>query len=282
MTFQGSTKAHSRCDQCAVQRRSICHAADGRAREELNRISHIRTFAAGETVTAEGQESCIVGNVITGVLKLVKTLSDGRQQIVGLLLPSDMVGRVFETTSRFAIEAASDVTLCCFERRAFEALLAREPELEHAMLVRTLDELDAARDWMLLLGCQTVLERIAGFLLILLCRSRSHGNAAALETTPRVTIPIGRRDMAIYLGTTIETISRTVQHMARQGVIRIENSRHFDIVDRAGLIAMSGRKDYMNAELMEADMARASPARTVRLRRQAVAMPLGPQAQRLP
>jgi Cyclic nucleotide-binding domain len=93
--------------------------------KEIGSISRIRHVRAGETILAESAPSNIVGNVVSGALRLVKTLSDGRQQIVGLLLPSDMFGRVFASSSRFAVEAATDAVLCCFDRSAFEVILAR-------------------------------------------------------------------------------------------------------------------------------------------------------------
>ena len=57
----------------------------------------------------------------------------------------------------------------------FERILKDTPALEKRLLEMTLDELDAARDWMLLLGRKTAQEKIATFLTILARR------AAALE-----------------------------------------------------------------------------------------------------
>jgi CRP/FNR family transcriptional regulator len=215
---------------------------------ELQRISHIRHFKAGETVIGEEEQARILGNVVTGVLKLVKTMADGRQQIVGLLLPSDLFGRAFAAKSHFALEAATDVTLCCFERPAYENLLRNNPEVEHSMLLSVLDELDAARDWMVLLGCQTVLERVATMLLILDIRTRGvPGVRAKGQGAECITVPISRRDMAIYLGTTVESISRAVQHLSRSGIIRILDPQHFEIRDRGRLIETSGRDEFRTA-----------------------------------
>jgi CRP/FNR family transcriptional regulator len=235
----------SRCDYCSIRHRSVCSSADPKLQAELQRMSHIRHFKAGETVIGEDEQARILGNVVSGVLKLVKTMADGRQQIVGLLLPSDLFGRAFADSSHFAVEAATDVTLCCFERLAFENLLRNNPEIEHSMLLSVLDELDAARDWMVLLGCQTVLERVATMLLILDIRTRGvKGAGAHGQGADCVTVPISRRDMAIYLGTTVESISRAVQHLSRSGIIRILDPQHFEIRDRGRLIETSGRDEF--------------------------------------
>lgn len=231
-----------KCDLCPILHRSVCAAAGGRLRTEFNRIAHRRTFAAGETIVGEAEEAGIVGNVVRGVLRMVRTMADGRQQIVGLLFPSDMFGRVFATHSRYAIEAATDVELCCFDRGAFEALLVANPDVEHEVLLSTLDELDAARDWMVLLGCQSVMERVAAFLLIVRRRMMKMASDEWMPG-PHISVPIGRRDMATYLGTTVESISRTVRFMARKGVIRIIDPQNFEVVRWDRLVALSGREE---------------------------------------
>jgi CRP/FNR family transcriptional regulator, anaerobic regulatory protein len=234
----------ARCSNCAVRHTSVCGLADDESQKELNRISHVRTYTAGETIIAEDEKSFMVGNVVSGVLRMSKTMLDGRQQIVGLLFPSEMFGRVFSDRSSFAVEAATDVTLCCFERNAFERLLAKKPVLEHQMLLMTLDELDAARDWMLLLGAQTVLERLVSFMLILIRRSQRQKSPGASDGEAfTLTIPISRKDLATYIGTTVETISRKVQHLSRKRTIRIIDPRHFEILNYGQLVRMSGRED---------------------------------------
>jgi CRP/FNR family transcriptional regulator len=230
-------------DRCALHGCSICSNLDETLRQELGRQSHVRTFAAGETVIGEAEDTIFVGFVISGVLRIQKTLFDGRQQIVGLLLPSDMFGRVFSGRSDVAIEAACEAKLCYFSRPAFEMLMLKYPQLEHRILLSQLAQLDNARNWMVLLGCQTVMERVTTFLLIL--RDARRDELAADETTRPdvITIPVGRRDLAAYLGTTVESISRTVQELSRKGVLRIIDSRNFEILDGRRLSHLSGRTD---------------------------------------
>jgi CRP/FNR family transcriptional regulator len=229
---------------CMGDGNSVWAVSDGELLARIARTCKLRNFSAGETIVEEGKETTIVGAVVTGVLKMVKSMTDGREQIVGLLTPSDMFGRVYAPQGGISIEAATDATLCTFERRAFEDLMREYPELERKVLVSVLDELDAARDWMLLLGCQTVQERIASFLLMLARRSKGH--LAGLPVY-RVQVPVGRKDMAAFLGTTTETISRTIQGMAKGGVIRIVNPLCFEIVSHEELVAMSGREEHAPA-----------------------------------
>jgi CRP/FNR family transcriptional regulator len=227
-------------DQHTLHRCFAPCASDAALREELVRIAHVRNYSAGETVVGEGEESGLVGTVLSGVLRVQKTMPDGRQQIVGLLFAPSLFGRVFSQTSPVAIEAATDCRLCCFSRAAFETFLARHPAVEHDVMLAVLDELDAAQEWMVLLGCQSVQERVASFLLLLQRQARAAGGSGPRR--PRmVSVPISRHDMAVYLGTTAETISRTIQDFARRGVLRIINPQRFELLDEARLASLSGR-----------------------------------------
>lgn len=235
-----NTSLHTGIARCSALECSVCADLSVATKQELSRLARTRIYRAGETVLAEAEEIGFVGNVVSGVLRMQKALHDGRQQVVGLLLPSDMFGRVFSQTSNVAIEAATDAILCCYNRARFESLFSRFPELEHRMLVSISHELDAAQDWMLLLATQSVTERVATFLLIL--RKKQVGTAISNNcAAPVVEVPIARKDMAAYLGTTVESISRSIQHMARSGIIRILDPHRFAIMDQRRLFVLSGQ-----------------------------------------
>ena len=98
----------SKRDHYLVRHHPICQNVDNSIAAELCRISHFRNYSEGKTVVAEGDEVGIIGNVVSGVLKLVKSLLDGRQHIVGLVHPPGMFGRIFGSRAGFAIEAATE------------------------------------------------------------------------------------------------------------------------------------------------------------------------------
>ncbi|MGB8621969.1 MAG: Crp/Fnr family transcriptional regulator [Paracoccaceae bacterium] len=218
--------------------------------DELNSLCRIRNFAIGQTVIGDHEAAEFVGYIVSGILRMQKSLPDGRQHIVGLLVENEMFGRVFDGPSHFAIEAATDVTLCTFPRRDFEALITRRAELEHLMLTSVLDELDAAREWIMLLGCRRVIERFSAFLLILCRRWLNVGVVSEEAGVPEVHIPVSRADIAQYLGTRVETISRAVQALSKADIIRIKDPYRFEIVDMTGLIEMSGNRDFAELDWM--------------------------------
>ena len=100
-----------------------------------------------------------------------------------------------------------------------------------------LDELDAARDWMLLLGRKTAREKIASFMLMVAKRTKlpeDSGDAGRIE------LPLTREAMADYLGLTLETVSRQVSSLKRDGIIRLDGKRGVDILNNRALLQASG------------------------------------------
>lgn len=196
----------------------------------LNEIAHLRKYAVGQTIMSHEEPVTFFANIISGAIKLTKTTADGRQQIVGLLFPPDFLGRAFRRNNPYFAEAASDVELCIFPNEAFERLVEAYPELKQRLFERTLDELDAARDWMLLLGRKTAAEKVASFLLLLARRSlitgcSSGGDAVGIEFN----LSIKRADMADYLGLTVETVSRQLTRLKIAGIVKINGTRRIKV-----------------------------------------------------
>jgi CRP/FNR family transcriptional regulator len=230
-----------KCDSCLINNRAICRASPKEAFEELNRISKIRRYSKGHVIIGQGEEASIVGNVVSGIVKVQNSFEDGRQQIVGLMFPSDFFGRVYKGHSRFSFEAATDVVVCAIARHDFENLLLRHSEIEHELLITIFDELDAMREWVALISCRTTMQRVATFLRILANRDRTQDcRESELHGDIVIDLPIGRRDIATYLGTTPETLSRNIQSLSRKNVIRILNAKQFELLDLQRLAHYAG------------------------------------------
>jgi CRP/FNR family transcriptional regulator len=88
-------------------------------------------------------------------------------------------------------------------------MMDRTPHIAQRLLEMTLDELDAAREWMLVLGRKTAREKIASLLTII---ARRDATLNQLGRARRVAfdLPLTREAMADYLGLTLETVSRQI------------------------------------------------------------------------
>ena len=177
----------------------------------------------------DAEEFPFFASVLNGVVKLSKTLVDGRQQIVGLQFAPDFLGRPFHTESHLSVEAATDVKLCTLARSSFEHMLENIPGLQQKLLRQTLLELDESREWLVTLGRKSARERVASFLSMIaqhVPRTGSTGN-------PEITfdLPLTRADMADFLGLTIETVSRQLTKLKGEGLINITHNRHVSVPD---------------------------------------------------
>jgi CRP/FNR family transcriptional regulator, anaerobic regulatory protein len=228
------------CDTCPVRTMSVCSVLPRHHRATLAQQSHVRRIKKGDVIAHEGDSITQVASITSGVAKMTKTLSDGRQQIVGLGFPSDIVGRPFAETSGVRVEAATDVTMCSFHRPQFERFLRDHPNLEQFLLKAKLDELDVARDWMLVLGRKTAMERVATFLAMLAERARQAPAGDDPQTdTLTFELPLSRSEIGDYLGLTLETVSRQFSKLKKLGVIITEDGRTLTIrgIDRLTSVA---------------------------------------------
>ena len=228
-----------RCSDCPIRHRAVCSYCGPVELEMLDAIKTYRTYEPGQEIVAAGEETNYLGSVVEGVVSLSKTMLDGRRQTVGLMFASDFVGRPMRPLAPFDAVAATPVKLCVFSRVRFERILKEFPTLEKRLLEMTLDELDAARDWMLLLGRKTAKEKIASFLAILVRRAaslerRSPGDGFSF------TLPLTREAIADYLGLTIETVSRQITALKKAGVIELGDARTCHVPDYMALLDVAG------------------------------------------
>jgi CRP/FNR family transcriptional regulator len=93
-----------------------------------------------------------------------------------------------------------------------------------------LDELDAAREWMLVLGRKTAREKIASLLLII-GRRDAVLNTSQGSSTITFDLPLTREAMADYLGLTLETVSRQMSALRKAGVIELKGKRQIIVPD---------------------------------------------------
>lgn len=227
------------CRDCPIRQQAVCALVDDDALGDLEQIKRYRSYAAGQTIASSGDTATFVGSVVEGVGLLSTLMADGRRQTVGLLLPSDFIGRPGRSHIAYDVVAVTPVTLCLFRKADFERLLLRNPQVEHRLLEMMLDELDAAREWMLLLGRKTARERVSSFLLML---SRRNANLSSRPPWDGQIFPLRltRQAIADYLGLTVETVSRQISALRREGVLALHPPQRIEVRDVARLGDASG------------------------------------------
>jgi CRP/FNR family nitrogen fixation transcriptional regulator len=206
----------------------------GLAAEQLDELVALEqlgtrlTFPRNQEIFAEGDDAKHWYRVVSGMVRICKLLADGRRHIAEFRVAGEFFG--FEAVrehGHFA-EAVDHVVLMRYPRAALERLAEQRPGFARRLREVAVAGLVAAHGRMLQLGRMTAGERVASFLLDL---------AERLDRQKAIDLPMSRYDIADYLGLTIETVSRVLSGLRRNGTIAIPNVHRIELLDRTALPA---------------------------------------------
>src|SRR6267142_978079 len=202
-------------------------ASESNPRVSLNEF----TYKKGAEIYGEKEPADYVYQVRSGAVRSYKLLSDGRRQIGAFHLVGDIFGLEIGTEHRFTAEAVVDTSARLMKRRSLELVAESDVVVARSLLSMTASNLRHAEDHMLLLGRKTSLERVAAFLIEMDRRSTAAGILA---------LPMCRRDIADYLGLTLETVSRALSRLHGFGILDFigNNQRQIVLFDRQQLASL--------------------------------------------
>jgi len=195
--------------------------------EVMDRLGSKHAFARDEEIYAQGEEVEHLYRVVSGMVRTIRLAADGRRQVGDFYQPGDLFGLEVGPDHQFSAEALTDCEVQMVRRTSVRAL-AGDAELDRAILEATRRELQRAQDHVLLLGRRSARERVAAFLASLADRKACEG----------VEMPMGRQDMADYLGLTIETVSRMLTQLQQDAVVEFPTFRRFRITSWDALEAL--------------------------------------------
>jgi CRP-like cAMP-binding protein len=191
-------------------------------------VSALFNVGSGGDIFGEGEDAQFVYKLVTGTVRVCKMLSDGQRYISCFHVPGDVFGLERTATHRMGAEAIEDSQVLMFRRSQVERLIASDVSAAHQMLGISLGKLDDAEAHIFRLGRQTALQRVAAFLLEMEGRL---GRRGSLE------LPMTRRDIADYLGLSIETVSRSFSELRKQHALDRSESRRL-VLDQIKLDAI--------------------------------------------
>lgn len=183
-------------------------------------------------IVAQGDPTDYCYLVVTGCLRTVSLMDDGRRQVGEFLLAGDLFGWEALDEHAFALEAVTSVALRRYARRSLEAVADRDPDFTRWLANLSAKRLRAGQNRLLVLGRMTASERIAGCLLEMAARMSD-------ESGTCIELPMSRTDIADYLGLTTETVCRGLTQMQRESIIDIDRAL-IVIRDRHALDARCG------------------------------------------
>jgi CRP/FNR family nitrogen fixation transcriptional regulator len=181
------------------------------------------TYKKGSEIYGEKEPAEYVYQVKKGAVRSYKLLSDGRRQIGAFHLKGDLFGLTNGETHRFTAEAVVTTTLRLIKRKSLETTAGADRVLARDLLSLTTLSLQHAEDHMLLLGRKDAMEKVAAFLLEMDKRLTDSGV---------ISLPMKRRDIADYLGLTLETVSRALARLRRAGAVSFAGTTQREIMIR--------------------------------------------------
>src|SRR5215470_84827 len=179
------------------------------------RIGVVRSYPRESEIVREDDPADHIYEVVSGTVCTCKMLREGRRQIAGFYFAGDICGLESAKKHSVAVEAITNAKVRIFKKRALTTLASSNLEVADRLLALTSRELARKQDHLLLLLSTTAEERIISFLMEMVQR-------ASPREDDLIHLPMSRRDIADYLGLTIETVSRTLWDLERRGAIEIK------------------------------------------------------------
>ena len=196
--------------------------------DEVARIVSVKEYRKSEPVFSDGDEGIGFYLVISGRVKVYKVSPDGKEQIMHIFGPGQPFAEVpvFEG-SRYPAngEAMVNSRLFFFPKKDFVKLIHDNPSLAMNMMASLSQRLKQFSHLIEALSLKEVPGRLASYLLYL---SDKNGSIDQFE------LDIAKSQLASFLGTIPETLSRIFTKMTNKELVRI-NGPHITLVDRTGL-----------------------------------------------
>lgn len=182
-------------------------------------------------IHGQGDTAEYCWRILSGCVRTVKLMEDGRRQVAEFLFAGDLLGLDDLGTHDFGAEAVTDVTLRRYPRRMVEALADSHAALARRLRSMALTNLRNAHERMVMLGRKTAVEKVASFVLEMERRATAPGRKV-------VEVPMSRTDVADHLGLTVETVCRILAHLKREGAVVLHRTG-VEVLDRAALRALA-------------------------------------------
>jgi CRP/FNR family transcriptional regulator len=205
------------CAACEVRRSALFGALDAAGLDQIH--SHIASLslAPGDTIYQRGEQGAAVYTVRSGVVRFERVTERGDRRIVRLAGPGDLIGQesvVLRVHGDDAV-ACTEVELCRIPCHLLSEMSAREPALLHELMSRWQRALDSAEAWVTDLTTGPARRRVLRLLLKLCDYTSAQGD---------IWLP-AREEMGAMLDMSVETASRLISALRREGVLQTPGLR---------------------------------------------------------
>ncbi|MBI3541429.1 MAG: Crp/Fnr family transcriptional regulator [Deltaproteobacteria bacterium] len=221
------------CEHCSSRVLGVLCSIDKQGLQDCSDHKTTNSYKKGQVIFYEGNQAYGLYCIFAGRVKLYKTGVDGRQQIVRIAGPGDLLGyRSLFADEPYAAtsETLEDATICCIDKTAFFPLLSKNPELALNVIKKLSRELREAEDLATSIAQRSVRERMAELLLML---KETYGKPT--KKGIRIDLQLTREELAEMIGITQETAIRLLSEFKTDGMIEVKD-REITILKAAALL----------------------------------------------
>ncbi|TYM00156.1 Crp/Fnr family transcriptional regulator [Bradyrhizobium rifense] len=191
-----------------------------------------RFVQKGECLIEQGEDVAALMILCNGMTQTVRTLLDGKQQIVAVSVAGDVLncGGLLFCQARNSIFALTPAICLPLPFSAVEAVTTAHPAIARALWLETAAQAAIQQEWMIWLGRRAAQTRLAHFLCEMTYRLQLSGNGVGDEFE----FPLTQRELGDLLGLSSVHVNRTLQILRSQGLIELNHQR-LKLRNRAGL-----------------------------------------------
>lgn len=209
---------------CLYQVPIFNHLTDQFIASLTQKLNHFH-LERGEYLYTEGEKLNALYIVQSGSLRVYRLNAEGDQQLMRLMNSGDFIGEwsLFsegEAETPDNAQALTDVKVCVLYKEDFMELLMQQPSVSIKILSTLSERLDSMEERYFSLTALPVEERIITYLKTL-----------PVKENGRIELPMARKELATYLGTTPETLSRRFKELEEKEIIRVHKIQEVELLD---------------------------------------------------
>ena len=191
-----------------------------------------RRVSAGEDIVCEDEVSTSVSLMVEGLACRFRTMPDGRRQIMGFLLPGDLVDLNGYMVGRMdhSVGALASCKLVAVSHQKLHEALEQHPGLIRTLWAETVADGGVTREWLVGLGRRSAYSRIAH----LLCEVVARMKAIGLTDGSVCDLPLTQQELADSLGLSLVHVNRVLQRLRASGLVSL-GRRALQVHDWQGL-----------------------------------------------
>jgi CRP/FNR family transcriptional regulator, anaerobic regulatory protein len=228
--IESAWKGISDCRSCGIRDMVLFADLNEQDFSEMHSPIDDMVFQSDSVMYTEGQTAQGLYTLRKGTVKLVRSTVDGRERIVRVLRPGDVIGLESLGTGRYDCEAVAmvDISVCRIPLSVITQLSGTSPRLHLRLMQKWQQALKDADDWLAELNFGSARQRVAGLALKMRDPDR-----------PQFTSFFARDDMGAMLDLKLETVSREISGLVRDGALKAcdKQGRRYEILDEKILTA---------------------------------------------